>query len=107
MTSPPTHVSVAGLLVPVEYVPSIIAAIRAQYPTVTEGKGDDAAVRAFLKHVIATTWATHQASLALAPAAGAVEQVRAQYTEAASLARQQALAAAASIEEVPGPDEEV
>lgn len=49
MTMPPTHVTVAGLRVPVTLVPRVIASFRGMYPSLTEGLDDDAAVRAVLK----------------------------------------------------------
>lgn len=99
MTTPPPYVPIAGLLVPTPLVPRIIAAVRGLYPTVTEGLEDDAAVRAWLKHIVGVTLANFEAMSAQAPVAEAVEVVRADYAERAEQAREQALTAAASIQE--------
>lgn len=95
----PTHVPVAGLLVPVELVPRIITAIRATYPTLTDGRDDDAAVRAVLKHWIETTLATYEGAIAEAPVVEAVEQARTEYAARAEAARQKAVDDSAAITE--------
>lgn len=99
--STPSYLPIAGLLVPTPLVPRIIAAIRDQYPTVTAGLNDDAAVRAWLKHIVSVTLATHEGIAAQAPVTGALDEVRADYATRAEEAHQAALSAAAAIKENP------
>lgn len=97
----PTHIPVAGLLVPTPLVPRIIAAIRGMYPTVTADLDDDAAVRAWLKYIVGSTLSTWEGATAQAPVVDAIEEIRADYAQRGEEARQQALAAAELIKENP------
>lgn len=99
MTTPPTHIPIAGMLVPRTLAPRIVAAIRKLYPSVTDGLGDDAAVRAWLKHVVVTTLATAEAQAAQEPVTAAVEVVKEQYQAKANEARDKALAAGDTIKD--------
>lgn len=102
MTAPPTHISVAGLLVPVALAPRIITAIRGLYPEVTQGIADnDAAVRAWLKHIIGATLASYEAAAAQQPATAAIEAVRQDYEARAEAARERAQTAAQAIQDSP------
>ncbi len=56
-------VAVAGLLIPAPLATRIIAALRAVYPTLTEGKDDDGAVRAVLIYWITAALETYEGNL--------------------------------------------
>lgn len=95
------NVPIAGLRVPLPLVPRIVAAVRGLYPTVAEGLDNDAAIRAWLKHITSVTLAQWEAQQAAAGVTQAVEETRAEYALAADTARQNALADAAAIVEAP------
>lgn len=92
--TPPTHVPVAGMLVPVQLVPRIVAALRGTYPTITDGLAGDAAVRAVLRWWVKSTLADWEARAAEAPVDDAVAETRQSFRELARQAREQAQAAA-------------
>ena len=99
-------VSVAGLQVPAELVPRIIAALRGVYPTVTEGLDDDAAVRAVLKYWVTVTLSSWEAQQVTAQATEAIvvaQQDLETANERSRLAREQAEADAQAIQEAPPP----
>lgn len=84
--------SVAGLDVPLDLVPRIIVALRAEYPTLTSSvTDDDAAVRAVLHYWVTSTLASYESKKAEEPVDGAVEAARQQYALAAAQAREKAL----------------
>lgn len=103
MTSLIPTVSVAGLQVPAPLVPRIIAAFRGEYPALTEGLGDDASVRAVLKHWVTATLAAYESREAEAPADGAVAATREEYRRLAQEAFDQAVSDAGTIVEAPPP----
>ncbi len=108
MTSPtsPPPVAIAGLRIPAPLVPRIIAALRASYPTITEGKDDEAVVRAVLKWIIETTLTAYEGRLIEAGLEGELEKVRNERAEKARLARERARQAAALITEAPSGEAE-
>lgn len=92
---PPTpdangNVPVAGLLVPAPLVPRIVRAVRALYPSLTDGKDDDRAIRSWLKYLVTQTVAQAEAQAALAPVEDAVEATRIDYQKRAEKAREKA-----------------
>lgn len=97
----PTHVPVAGLLVPIQLVPRIVAAFRATYPTLTEGLEDDPAVRAVLKHFVTSILAQHEATLPVIEAREQIEEIESTVAERQEQARLKAHADAAKISENP------
>lgn len=85
MTSPTptTYVNIAGLKVPSELVAQIVAAMRWQYPTETEGRTDNSAVKAALKAMVKDLLARHALATGMEQVRVEVEQTREQYTEIA------------------------
>lgn len=83
----PTHVPVAGLLVPTPLVPRIIAAFRATYPTITEGLDDDPAVRAVLKYLVTQILAQYEATLPAVEAKEQIQEIESQVVAAQEEAR--------------------
>lgn len=100
MTMPPTHVSVAGLRVPVTLVPRVIASFRGMYPALTEGLDDDTAVRAVLKEWVTSTLTVWEGMQALGTASEAVETLQTEAADRAAEAQESARAAADLIDGV-------
>lgn len=97
----PTHVPVAGMLVPVQLVPSIVAAMRGTYPLITDGLDDEAAVRAVLRWWVKSTLTEYEARKAESGVDDAVAETRQVYREKAQEARTRAEAAADLITDAP------
>lgn len=70
------YVPVAGLRIPLPYAVRAIRAIRAQYPTLTQGLSDPAAIRAWLKWLIREEVARAEAGTVSATVEDAVEKAR-------------------------------
>lgn len=102
MISEPT-VAIAGLRVPISLAARLIAALRGIYPNLTEGLGDDDAVRAVLKFWMTSTLTTHEGAMAEAPLADVLEATRAEYQRLADAAREKARADADTIQADPAP----
>lgn len=94
-------VRVAGLGVPRTFAPRVIAAIRGVYPELTQGRDDDAAVRAWLKYMVRAVVSQHEERRALAPVDDALEATRAEYRAKADAARARAERDADTIVEQP------
>lgn len=90
---------VAGLEIPEDVAIQVIEAFRAIYPTVTEGKDDEAAVRATLVWFITSTLETYQTRKIFTAMAAAVDAVEAQHNAAAEQARGKIRQAAGRIKE--------
>lgn len=97
------NVPVAGLLVPAPLVPRIVSGVRRLYPALAEGKDDDAAVRAWLKHMVTGLLAQAEVAATLEPLDQALDDTRADYEARAEAARAKATADAALIVEAPPP----
>lgn len=98
MTDPtPTYVPIAGLKVPAELVPQIVAAMRWQYPAETDGKTDNAAVKAALRAMVKDLLSRYALAVGVEQVEVEVKNTRQQYEEAARQSRQQALDAADTI----------
>jgi len=100
LTEPPP-VSVAGLLIPADLAPKIIEALRFLYPTITDGKEDDPAVRAVLIHFITSAMETYQIRKANEALDLTVEGLQAQAAQKQAALRAQIRAAASRIKEKP------
>ena len=101
----PDPVSVAGLEIPADLAPQIITALRVLYPTVTEGKDDDAAVRAVLVYWIVSALEAHQGQLANAALEQKITAMRSAYSTQIDQAREKVRQAAGRIKEKTLPDE--
>lgn len=102
MTDPvqiPT-VSIGGLRIPVPLTSRIFPALRDAYPTITDGLGDEAVVRAVLKWIITTTLSSYEGKLAEDQEVLSVENERERVRERGRLAREQAQRDAEAITEV-------
>lgn len=97
----PTHVPVAGLLVPIALVPRIVKAFRETYPTVTEGLEDDPAVRAVLKYLVTQILTQYEATLPASEAREQIKEIESGVAEKQEQARLKALADASKISENP------
>jgi hypothetical protein len=92
LVTSPTHRTVAGLKVPIELVPRIVAAIYARYPVETAGITDpDAAVRAALRAWVIDTLAQHEQAKARAPLGIKVAQTVTEYEAKGIAANAQAI----------------
>ncbi len=100
-TSPPMpDVSVAGLLIPSTLADRIAKALRAVYPTLTEGRdSDDAAVRAVLIYWITSTLETYEGDLIRAELEREVAEVTAKGRARAEEVRARVRASASLIRE--------
>lgn len=94
-------VAVAGLLIPAPLATRIIAALRAVYPTLTEGKDDDGAVRAVLIYWITAALETYEGNLLREQTNAAIETVRVQGNARAEKIRDEVRKAAGLIRETP------
>ncbi len=104
VTDPPPildDVAVAGLLIPAPLAARIVAALRAVYPTLTEGKDDDGAVRAVLIYWITSTLETYEGNQLRVQTDATIENVRAQGNARAEKIRAEVRKAAALIRETP------
>ncbi len=101
MTTPIPDVAVAGLLIPAPLAVKIIASLRANYPTLTDGKDDDAAVRAVLVYWITSSLETYEGNLVRAQNEQAVASLRAQSDAKAEATRAAVREAAKAIRENP------
>lgn len=102
MTSPtPATVKVAGLLIPAALAPRIIAALRWTYPEATQGRDDEAAVRASLIEWITATLLTYEGFQTDLKRSEAHQKVDATFAEVTKAAKQAAKEAAATITEDP------
>lgn len=97
----PEPVEVAGLQIPADLAPQIIAAFREIYPTVTTDKDDDAAVRAVLVWFITATLETSASRKANAALDTMISQAQAKTGAEIEKVRGQIRAAAARIKEKP------
>ena len=101
MTRPIPDVPIAGLLVPADVAARVITALRATYPSVAEGLDDNGVVRAVLIHWIASTLIAYEGDAEEASVEDAVAQVRKEYIDRATKAREKAQADASRIREAP------
>ena len=99
----PDVVEVAGLEIPADLAPLIVADVRLVYPSLTEGKDDDAAVRAALIWFITTTMETAANRKAQVALDTTIDQLRAGAQVRAEQRRAQIHAAAGRIKEKPVP----
>lgn len=102
VTEPPVEPAVrqvAGLEIPEDVAVQVIEAFRSIYPTLTEGKDDEAAVRATLVWFITSTLETYQTRRILAGMDATIATVQAQHNAAATQAREKIKLAAARIKE--------
>lgn len=90
---------VAGLEIPEDVAVQVIEAFRSIYPTVTEGKDDEAAVRATLIWFITSTLETYQTRRIFDGLSAAVKSIEAQHNLAAEQARAKIKLAAGRIKE--------
>lgn len=98
---------VAGLIIPADLAAQIIASFREMYPTITEDKDDDAAVRACLVWFITSTMETVANRKAQAALDSTIEQLRVGADVRAQQRGQEIRAAVARIKEKPTPAEPV
>ena len=61
------------------FAPRIVTAFQAQYPTVTSGLANDAAIKAVLIQFIKSTVSTYEAQQAVAPAQQQAQQLAQQW----------------------------
>ncbi len=94
-------VAVAGLLIPAPLATRIIAALRSVYPTLTEGKDDDPAVRAVLIYWITAALETYEGNQLREQTNAAIETVRVQGNARAEKIRAEVRKAAGLIRETP------
>lgn len=99
----PTHVPVAGLLVPIQLVPRIIQSFRGTYPALTGDLDDEAAVRAVLKHWVTSTLASYESTLVTQETTESVDALLAEVEEKSQVARERAIRDAGYISESPKP----
>lgn len=90
MTAPMPYRDVMGMRIPLPLVARIIAALRAEYPDVVEGKDNDAAVRAVVRYWVTTTLVNYEARTAAAAARETAAQATAAVETAAAEAFQKA-----------------
>lgn len=95
---------VAGLQIPADLAAQIIAAFREMYPTLTEGKDDDAAVRACLVWFITSTLETSADRKARAALDSTILQLRTGADVQAQRRSEQIHAAVGRIKEKPLPE---
>ena len=94
-------VEVAGLEIPADLAPQIVSAFRTLYPTVTEDKDDDAAVRAVLIWLITSALETHANRQVNTELDVTINQLRSQADAKQTAIRGQIQAAAKRIKEKP------
>lgn len=99
MTTPLPDVEVAGLQIPADLAAQIIDAFRTLYPTLTEGKDDDGAVRTVLIWFIQSSLEQNAARKANTALDATIDQLRAGAAVRAEQLRGQIQAAAARIKE--------
>ena len=103
LTDPTAPVEVAGLEIPADLAPLIIEAFRDIYPTITDGKDDDSAVRHVLLWFITTTLETTANRKAQAALDSTISQLRTGADVQAQRRRDQIRAAAGRIKQKPTP----
>lgn len=95
-------VAIAGLRIPGPLAVRIIAALKATYPSVVDGRDDEGAVRAVLIYWITATLADFESRMAEGTALDVeLEAVRTAHTQRVDAARAAAVAAARLIQEAP------
>ena len=97
----PTEVVFAGLGIPVELAPTIIAALRRRYPGMTEDMEDEGVVRAMLKYIIEVTVIEEAALQANLTTEAEAAEVQRRGAVRAEQARARAQEAVKRIREVP------
>lgn len=92
---------VAGLEIPADLAANIVSSFREMYPTICDGKDDDAAVRSVLIWFITATMETAANRKASAALTATIDQLRAGAEVRAEQRRGQIHAAAQRIKEKP------